>query len=64
VTDCLQIARMVAPASMFTLAAITAVLAATAAVIRAFRAIENQTLLAIRSGRALWNELFKKICFS
>jgi hypothetical protein len=60
--DCAQIARMVATDSMFILATITVVLAATAAAIRAFRAVENQSLLAIVAGKALWAELpyFKK----
>ncbi len=39
---------------MLTLATISAFLLATAAVIRAFRAVERQTLLAIQDGKALW----------
>jgi hypothetical protein len=48
--------------SMFTMATITGLLLATAAGIRAFRAVENQTLAAIVAGKALWAELafFKK----
>jgi hypothetical protein len=59
-----KIAVVIETESMFTLATISGILLATAAVIRSFRSIENQALLAVRSGRALWNELFKKICFS
>jgi hypothetical protein len=42
---------------MFTLATITAFLLATAAAIRAFRAVENQSLSAVLAGTALWAEL-------
>jgi hypothetical protein len=49
---------MTAPDSIL---AITTILASTAAAIRAFRAIENQSLLAIRAGKALWAEVYKKI---
>jgi hypothetical protein len=47
---------------MFTLATISGILLATAAAIRAFRAVENQALLAILAGKALWDEVnpFKK----
>jgi hypothetical protein len=55
--DCWQVGRVVATDSMFTLAAITATLLATTAAIRAFRAVENQSLLAIRAGKALWDEM-------
>jgi hypothetical protein len=51
---------MVATDSMFTFATITGVLAATAAAFRAFRAVVNQTLLAILAAKALWTELFSK----
>jgi hypothetical protein len=44
---------------MFILAIVSAFLLATAAVVRSFRAVEHQTLLAIRAGKALWAE-FKK----
>ena len=37
--------------------AITATLASVALAIRAFRAVENQSLLAILVGKALWAEL-------
>jgi hypothetical protein len=45
---------------MLTLATISAFLLAAAAVIRSFRAVENQSLLAILAGKALWAELNKK----
>jgi hypothetical protein len=45
---------------MFTLATISGILLATAAVIRAFRSVENQSLSAILAGKALWAELNKK----
>jgi len=55
-TDCGQTGRVVAFA-MLTLGSITLCLVAVAAAIRAFRAIEHQTLLAILDGKALWAEL-------
>jgi len=50
---------------MFTLATISGILLATAAVLRSFRAVENQSLLAILAGKALWDEMspFKKNLF-
>jgi hypothetical protein len=62
-TDCLQIASVVVHESMLTFATISAFLLATAAVIRSFRAVENQSLQAIVAGKALWAELYKKIKF-
>jgi len=41
-------------------ALVCAFLLASAATIRAFRAVENQSMLAILAGKALWAELFKK----
>jgi hypothetical protein len=65
-TDCAQITRMVATDSMLTLATISGILLATAAAIRAFRSVENQSLLAIVAGKALWDEVnpFKKKLFA
>jgi hypothetical protein len=50
---------------MFTFATITGILLAAAATIRAFRAVENQSLLAILAGKAFWDEVnpFKKNLF-
>jgi len=45
---------------MLTLATISAFLLAAAAAIRAFHAVENQTLQAILAGKALWRSYFKK----
>ena len=51
---------------MFTLAAISGILLTTAAMLRSFRAVENQALLAILAGKALWDEVnpFKKKLFA
>jgi hypothetical protein len=51
---------------MLTLATISAFLLATAAAIRAFRSVENQSLLAIQVGKKLWSELtaYKKNALS
>jgi hypothetical protein len=56
-TDCRRACRVVAAGVMLTLATISAILLATAAVIRSFRAVENQALLAIRTGKELWVEV-------
>jgi hypothetical protein len=45
---------------MSEMAVVGAFFLAAAAVIRSFRSIETQSLLAIRAGKMIWDELFKK----